>query len=224
VAGYLKTTCGVQQMVSNGNEGYRVQGAYDPYASTAYPFNVRRPSVVNHTALGSIVGPAIRCVWGAYMWTISMILELRPTALGRHEIPMAIKIVCHVRTQTFLLCNASVLARAPGAFDCQHSRRAAQNFIQDGTKGEDFNRNLYNSHLDFATIHVYPQVLLTVVSKPSAKLSACRRFRRGSSHGKARSPFIDHSRISAAEPGHPRICVRLGGRPLHRLASGAQLS
>ena len=42
VAGYLKTTCGVQQMVSNGNEGYRVQGAYDPYASTAYPFNVRR--------------------------------------------------------------------------------------------------------------------------------------------------------------------------------------
>ena len=42
MAGYLKTTCGVQQMVSNGNEGYRVQGAYDPYASTAYPFNVRR--------------------------------------------------------------------------------------------------------------------------------------------------------------------------------------
>ena len=42
MAGYLKTTCGVLQMVSNGNEGYRVQGAYDPYASTAYPFNVRR--------------------------------------------------------------------------------------------------------------------------------------------------------------------------------------
>ena len=40
MAGYLKETCGVQQMVSNGNEGYRVQGAYDPYASTAYPFNV----------------------------------------------------------------------------------------------------------------------------------------------------------------------------------------
>ena len=41
MAGYLKATCGVQQMVSNGNEGYRVPGAYDPYASTAYPFNVR---------------------------------------------------------------------------------------------------------------------------------------------------------------------------------------
>ena len=36
---------------------------------------------------------------------------------------------------------------------------AMQNFIQDGTKGEDFNRNLYNSYLDFATIHVYPQAL-----------------------------------------------------------------
>ena len=35
----------------------------------------------------------------------------------------------------------------------------AQNFIQDGSKGEDFNRNLYNSYLDFATIHVYPQSL-----------------------------------------------------------------
>ena len=35
----------------------------------------------------------------------------------------------------------------------------AQNFIQDGSKGEDFNRNLYNSYLDFATIHVYPQNL-----------------------------------------------------------------
>ena len=34
-----------------------------------------------------------------------------------------------------------------------------QNFIQDGSKGEDFNRNLYNSYLDFATIHVYPQSL-----------------------------------------------------------------
>jgi hypothetical protein len=34
-----------------------------------------------------------------------------------------------------------------------------QNFIQDGTKGEDFNRNLYNPYLDFATIHVYPQAL-----------------------------------------------------------------
>ena len=45
MAGYLKTTCGVQQMVSNGNEGYRVQGAYDPYASTAYPFNVRNGSI-----------------------------------------------------------------------------------------------------------------------------------------------------------------------------------
>ena len=36
---------------------------------------------------------------------------------------------------------------------------ASQNFIQDGSKGEDFNRNLYNSYLDFATIHVYPQSL-----------------------------------------------------------------
>ena len=36
---------------------------------------------------------------------------------------------------------------------------ATQNFIQDGTKGEDFNRNLYNAYLDFATIHVYPQAL-----------------------------------------------------------------
>ena len=34
-----------------------------------------------------------------------------------------------------------------------------QNFIQDGTKGEDFNRNLYNPYLDFGTIHVYPQSL-----------------------------------------------------------------
>ena len=41
IAGYLKETLGVKQMVSNGNEGYRAQGIYDPYASTTYPFNVR---------------------------------------------------------------------------------------------------------------------------------------------------------------------------------------
>ncbi len=70
VAGYLKTTCGVQQMVSNGNEGYRVQGAYDPYASTAYPFNVRlRMSLAyvvsacsNHCAPGIFVLSS--CAWG----------------------------------------------------------------------------------------------------------------------------------------------------------------
>ena len=46
MAGYLKTTCGVLQMVSNGNEGYRVHGTYDPYASTAYPFNVRSSCIL----------------------------------------------------------------------------------------------------------------------------------------------------------------------------------
>ena len=34
---YLKTTLGVQQMVTNGNEGYRALGAFDKTASIAYP-------------------------------------------------------------------------------------------------------------------------------------------------------------------------------------------
>lgn len=38
MAGYLKTTCKVQQMVTNGNEGYRVLGRYDQYAPVTYPF------------------------------------------------------------------------------------------------------------------------------------------------------------------------------------------
>ena len=51
----------------------------------------------------------------------------------------------------------------PCCADSQNSCCGPQNFIQDGTKGEDFNRNLYNAHLDFATIHVYPQVQPTVL-------------------------------------------------------------
>lgn len=38
MAGYLKTVCKVQQMVTNGNEGYRAKGKFDPYAPISYPF------------------------------------------------------------------------------------------------------------------------------------------------------------------------------------------
>lgn len=38
MAGYLKTVCKVKQMVTNGNEGYRAKGKFDPYAPITYPF------------------------------------------------------------------------------------------------------------------------------------------------------------------------------------------
>ena len=34
---YLKTDLGVQQMVSNGNVGYRALGPHDTTANVAYP-------------------------------------------------------------------------------------------------------------------------------------------------------------------------------------------
>ncbi len=36
---YLKTTLNVTQMVSNGNDGFRARGPFDPYAKIDYPYN-----------------------------------------------------------------------------------------------------------------------------------------------------------------------------------------
>eukprot|EP00208_Stichococcus_sp_RCC1054_P002221 CAMPEP_0206134838 /NCGR_PEP_ID=MMETSP1473-20131121/243_1 /ASSEMBLY_ACC=CAM_ASM_001109 /TAXON_ID=1461547 /ORGANISM="Stichococcus sp, Strain RCC1054" /LENGTH=663 /DNA_ID=CAMNT_0053526467 /DNA_START=573 /DNA_END=2564 /DNA_ORIENTATION=+ len=38
MSAYLKTTLGVKSMVTNGNEGYRARGQYDPNASIQYPY------------------------------------------------------------------------------------------------------------------------------------------------------------------------------------------
>ena len=37
MSAYLKNTLLVKSMVTNGNEGYRARGTYDPYASISYP-------------------------------------------------------------------------------------------------------------------------------------------------------------------------------------------
>lgn len=38
MSGYLKNTLGVRQMVTNGNEGYRTRGVYDPFSPITYPY------------------------------------------------------------------------------------------------------------------------------------------------------------------------------------------
>lgn len=38
MSGYLKSALLVKSMVTNGNEGYRTRGIYDPYASVSYPY------------------------------------------------------------------------------------------------------------------------------------------------------------------------------------------
>lgn len=38
MSGHLKSTLGVKQMVTNGNEGWRARGVYDPFARIDYPY------------------------------------------------------------------------------------------------------------------------------------------------------------------------------------------
>ncbi len=38
MSAFLKIDLQVKSMVTNGNEGYRARGIYDPYASLTYPY------------------------------------------------------------------------------------------------------------------------------------------------------------------------------------------
>lgn len=38
MSSYFKNDLKVKSMVTNGNEGYRTRGTYDPYASLTYPY------------------------------------------------------------------------------------------------------------------------------------------------------------------------------------------
>lgn len=39
MSGFIKHQLGVKQLVTNGNEGYRAKGKYDPNADVSYPFS-----------------------------------------------------------------------------------------------------------------------------------------------------------------------------------------
>ena len=55
MAGYLKKTLGVKSLVTNGNEGYRAAGTYDPYAPVTYPCAPSSPCYPSPTQLQPVL-------------------------------------------------------------------------------------------------------------------------------------------------------------------------
>ena len=87
MSAFLKRTLGVNQMVSNGNEGYRALGPSDPYAPITYPFDVCPPASANNIPPSLPVAVLFVCLTGATIGTSYQ--HVRPQSLSAHRVTVA---------------------------------------------------------------------------------------------------------------------------------------